>query len=111
MEDLRILFINLNLILETEISKLKEYIEEFKSNYQKKDNKLNEIVEKTTNILQEYELIEYENNTMKKKVISKGEKVTPNTLNVIFSKKNPDSQIMFIMKIMNEILINNKIPL
>ena len=51
MEDLRILFINLNLILETEISKLKEYIEEFKSNYQKKDNKLNEIVEKTTNIL------------------------------------------------------------
>ena len=44
---------------------------------------------------------------MKKKVISKGEKVTPNTLNVIFKKKNPDSQIMFIMKIMNEILINN----
>ena len=93
--------------METEIRKLKEYIEEIKTNYQQKDNKLNQIVEKTTNILQEYELIEYEINTMKKKVIGKGEKVTSATLNSIFSKKNPDSQIIFIMKIMYEILKNN----
>ena len=62
--------------METEIRKLKEYIDEIKTNYQQKDNKLNQIVEKTTNILQEYELIEYEINTMKKKIIVKGEKVT-----------------------------------
>ena len=44
---------------------------------------------------------------MKKKVIGKGEKVTSATLNAIFSKKNPDSQLIFIMKIMYEILKNN----
>ena len=93
--------------METEIRKLKEYIDEIKTNYQQKDNKLNQIVEKTTNILQEYELIEYEINTMKKKVIGKGEKVTSATLNAIFSKSNPDSQMIFIMKIMYEILKNN----
>ena len=107
IDHLRILYKNLNLILETEIRKLKEYIIEFKTDYQQQDNKLNQIVEKTTNILQEYELIEYEINTMKKKVISKGEKVTSPTLNKIFLKKNPDSQIIFIMKILYEILKNN----
>jgi DNA repair ATPase RecN len=93
--------------LETEIRKLKECLEEYKSNYQQKDNKLNEIVEKTTNILQEYELIEYEINALKEKVISKGEKITPPILNKIMSKKNPDSQITFIMRIMYEIIRNN----
>lgn len=63
MDNLRILYKNLNLILETEIRKLKECIEEFKSDYQQQDNKLNVIVEKTANILQEYEFIEYEINT------------------------------------------------
>ena len=90
--------------METEIRKLKQYIEELKSDYQQQDNKLNEIVEKTANILQEYKLIEYEIHTMKKKVIEKGEKVTSNTLNKIFQMKNPDSQIIFIMKIILEIL-------
>ena len=104
---LRILYRNLNLILETEIRKLKQYIEELKSDYQQQDNKLNRIVEKTTNILQEYELIEYEINSMNKKVISKGEKVTTNTLNKIFSTKNNDPQIIFILKILYEILSLN----
>ena len=107
MDYLRILYKNLNLILETEIRKMKEYIEEYKYEYQQQDIKLNEIVEKTTNILQEYELIEYEINTMKKKVIAKGEKVTSMTLNKIFQIKNPDSQIIFIMKIIYQILKNN----
>ena len=107
MDYLRILYKNLNLILETEIRKMKEYIEEYKYEYQQQDIKLNEIVEKTTNILQEYELIEYEINTMKKKVIAKGEKVTSVTLNKIFQIKNPDSQIIFIMKIIYQILKNN----
>ena len=86
---------------------MKEFIEEYKYEYQQQDIKLNEIVEKTTNILQEYELIEYEINTMKKKVIAKGEKVTSVTLNKIFQIKNPDSQIIFIMKIIYQILKNN----
>jgi hypothetical protein len=107
MDNLRILYKNLNLILETEIRKLKEYIEQLKSDYQQQDNKLNEIVEKTANILQEYKLIEYEINTMKKKVIEKGEKVTTNTLNKIFQMNNPDSQIIYIMKIIYEILKKN----
>jgi hypothetical protein len=93
--------------LETEIRKLKEFIEEFKLDYKQQDNKLNIIVEKTANILQEYELIEYEINTMKKKIILKGEKVNSGTLNKIFLLKNPDSQIIFIMKIIYEILKNN----
>ena len=107
MDNLRILYKNLNLILETEIRKLKEYINQLKSDYQQQDNKLNEIVEKTANILQEYKLIEYEINTMKKKVIEKGEKVTTNTLNKIFQMNNPDSQIIYIMKIIYEILKKN----
>ena len=57
--------------------------------------------------MQEYELIEYEINTMKKKIIAKGEKVNSATLNKIFLIKNPDSQIIFIMKIIYEILKNN----
>ena len=50
MDNLRILYKNLNLILETEIRKLKEYINQLKSDYQQQDNKLNEIVEKTASI-------------------------------------------------------------
>ena len=107
IDNLRILYKNLNLLLETEIRKLKQYIEELKSTYQQQDNKLNKIVEKTTNILQEYEFIEYEINSMNKKVISKGEKVTVNTLNKIFSTKNNDPQIFFILKILHEIIILN----
>ena len=107
MDNLRILYKNINLILETEIRKLKECIEEFKTDYQQQDNKLNVIVEKTANILQQYEFIEYEINTMKKKVIDTGEKITSATINKIFSIRNPDSQIIFIMKIMYEILKNN----
>ena len=45
MDYLRILYKNLNLILETEIRKMKEYIEEYKYEYQQQDIKLNEIVE------------------------------------------------------------------
>ena len=44
---------------------------------------------------------------MKEKVIEKGEKVTSGTLNKIFQIKNPDSQIIFIMKIIYQILNNN----
>ena len=38
MYNLRILYKNLNLILETEIRKLKECVEEFKTDYQQQDN-------------------------------------------------------------------------
>jgi len=55
------------IILSKEISKLKEYMEELKSYYVKQNTKLNELIEKTTNILQGYQLIECELATMKKK--------------------------------------------
>ena len=70
MENLRILYKNLPIILSKEISKLKEYMEELKSYYVKQNTKLNELIEKTTNILQGYQLIECELATMKKKLIS-----------------------------------------
>ena len=49
-------------------------------------------------------MIEYEINAMKKKVISKGEKITSKIINKIFSIKAPDSQLIYIMKIFYEIL-------
>ena len=106
-DTLRIIYRNLNLILETEIRKLKAYIEEFKSEIKQKDNKLNEIVEKTSNKLLQYEFSECEINAMKTKVLVEGKNITSSTLNKIFSTKNPDSQIIYIMKIMYDILKNN----
>ena len=103
-DDLRILYRNLNLILETEMSKLKKYIEEVKSDIKEKDNKLNEIVEKTSNKLLQYEFSECEINTMKEKVLAEGKKITLSTLNKIFSTNNPDSQITYIMKTIYDIL-------
>ena len=107
MDYLRILYRNLNRLLETELKKLKEFIEEYKNDYQQQDNKLNEILEKTTNTLQEYEFIGFDLDSMKQKVIAIGEKVNSSLLNKIFQIKNPDSQIIFIMKVFYQILKNN----
>ena len=67
MVNLRILYTNLHLILLKEISKLKEYIKELKISYNNQDKKLNDIIEKTTNMLQGYQLIESEINSIEKK--------------------------------------------
>ena len=107
MENLRILYKNLPIILSKEISKLKEYMEELKSYYVKQNTKLNELIEKTTNILQGYQLIECELATMKKKLISIGEKITSEILKNIYNKKNMNKEIYFIMDILYEILKNN----
>ena len=107
MNNLIILYKNLHVILLKEISKLMEYIEEIKIYCHKQDTKLNEIVEKTTNIFQGYQLIEYEINNVKKIVIEKGEKITSTVLNTIFKIKNPNNQVISIMKIIYEILTIN----
>ena len=105
MVNLRILYTNLHLILLKEISKLKEYIKELKISYNNQDKKLNDIIEKATNMLQGYQLIESEINSIeKKKVITKGEKITAAILNKIFQIKNPSDQIISIMKILYDIL-------
>jgi hypothetical protein len=44
---------------------------------------------------------------MQKKVIAKGEKITSSVLNKIFQLKNPNTQIVHIMKIVYEILRQN----
>ena len=67
MVNLRILYTNLHLILLKEISKLKEYIKELKISYNNQDKKLNDIIEKATNMLQGYQLIESEINSIEKK--------------------------------------------
>ena len=50
-----------------EISKLKEYIKELKISYNNQDKKLNDIIGKATNMLQWYQLIESEINSIEKK--------------------------------------------
>ena len=50
-----------------EISKLKEYIKELKISYNNQDKKLNDIIEKATNMLQRYQLIKSEINSIEKK--------------------------------------------
>ena len=79
-----------------EISKLKEYIKELKISYNNQDKKLNDIIEKAKNMLQGYKLIESEINSIEKKVIAKGEKITAAILNKIFQIKNPSDQKLYL---------------
>ena len=109
MDNIRILYENLNLIMDTEIRKVKEYKEEIKTKYKELDNKLKEIIEKATINVQEYELLECEINDLKKKVISKGEKFTKNVLKKILELNQPDPQIIFIMNILYSILKENTV--
>ena len=107
MKYLRILYKNLHLILSKEISKLKEFSEELKKSYFQQDTKLNETLETTSKLLQGYQLVECEISSMQKKVITKGEKITSSVLNKIFQIKNPNNQIIYIMKIVYDILKQN----
>ena len=107
MKYLRILYKNLHLILSKEISKLKEFSEELKKSYFQQDTKLNETLETTSKLLQGYQLVECEISSMQKKVIAKGEKITSSVLNKIFQIKNPNNQIIYIMKIVYDILKQN----
>ena len=107
MNRLRILYKNLQIILSKEINKLREYIGELKVYYHQQDTKLNEIIEKTTKLLQGYQLVECEISAVQKKVISTGEKINSSVLKKIFKIKNPNNQIIFIMKILYSVLKNN----
>ena len=107
MNRLRILYKNLQIILSKEISKLREYIGELKIYCHQQDTKLNEILEKTTKLFQGYQLFECEIISVQKKVISTGEKINSSVLKKIFKIKNPNNQIIFIMKILYNILKSN----
>ena len=107
MNRLRILYKNLQIILSKEINKLREYIGELKVYYHQQDTKLNEIIEKTTKLLQGYQLVECEISAVKKKVIATGEKINSSVLKKIFKIKNPNNQIIFIMKILYSVLKSN----
>ena len=107
MHDLRILYKNLELILTKELSKLTEFTKELKTCYYQQDSKLNETLEQTTKLFQGYQLVESEISSMQNKVIAKGEKITSSVLNKIFQLKNPNTQIIHIMKIVYEILRQN----
>ena len=107
MNRLRILYKNLQIILSKEISKLREYIGELKIYCHQQDTKLNEILEKTTKLFQGYQLFECEIISVQKKVISTGEKINSSVLKKIFKIKNPNNQIIFIMKILYSVLKNN----
>ena len=107
MHDLRILYKNLELILTKELSKLAEFTKELKTCYYQQDSKLNETLEQTTKLFQGYQLVESEISSMQNKVIAKGEKITSSVLNKIFQLKNPNTQIIHIMKIVYEILRQN----
>ena len=107
MHDLRILYKNLELILTKELSKLAEFTKELKTCYYQQDSKLNETLEQTTKLFQGYQLVEFEISSMQNKVIAKGEKITSSVLNKIFQLKNPNTQIIHIMKIVYEILRQN----
>ena len=107
MNRLRILYKNLQIILSKEINKLREYIGELKVYYHQQDTKLNEIIEKTTKLLQGYQLVECEISAVQKKVIATGEKINSSVLKKIFKLKNPNNQIIFIMKILYSVLKSN----
>ncbi len=107
MHDLRILYKNLELILTKELSKLTEFTKELKTCYYQQDSKLNETLEQTTKLFQGYQLVESEISSLQNKVIAKGEKITSSVLNKIFQLKNPNTQIIHIMKIVYEILRQN----
>ena len=104
---MRILYKNLNLILETEIKKLNQYISELKLEYKQQNSKLNEIVDKTENSLQEYELLYYEINTIKKNLITKGEKISSALLKKIFKNNSPPPSLLNAVKILYIIIKNN----
>ena len=99
MNRVRILYKNLHIILGKEIVKLKEFMEELKTYYNQQDTKLNEVIEKTTKVLQGYQLVECEVSSVQKKVISIGGQITSSVLKKIFKIKSPNSQIIYIMKI------------
>ena len=107
IDDLRILYKNLNLILETEIKKLNQYITELKLEYEQQNSKLNEIVDKTENSLQEYELLYYEINSIKKNLITKGEKISSALLKKIFKNNTPPPPLFNAIKILYIIFKNN----
>ena len=58
-----------------------------------------QIIEKTENSFQEYDLLFYEINSIKQTLISQCRKINQKVLNNILKIKNPNDSIYFLMKI------------
>ena len=89
----------MNLLLETEIKKLNEFLEQIKKENIEKKTKLIQITEKAENSFQEYDLLYYEINSLKQTLITQGEKITSNILQNILRINNPSDGIYHLMKI------------
>ena len=97
-ENLRILYKNLHLLFETDIRKLNEFIKEITQEIQEKNIKKKEIIDKAESSLQEYDLLFFEINSLKRALIPQCEKINQKVLNNILKISNPNDAIFFLMK-------------
>ena len=97
-ENLRILYKNLPLLFETDIRKLNEFIKEINNEIQEKNLKKKEIIDKAESSLQEYDLLFFEINSLKRALIPQCEKINQKVLNNILKISNPNDGIFFLMK-------------
>ena len=74
-ENLRILYKNLHLLFETDIRKLNEFMKEITNEIQEKNIKKKEIIDKAESSLQEYDLLFFEINSLKRALIPQCEKI------------------------------------
>ena len=104
-ENLRILYKNLSLLFETDIRKLNEFIKEINNEIQEKNIKKKEIIDKAESSLQEYDLLFFEINSLKRALIPQCEKINQKVLNNILKISNPNDGIFFLMKTFYWIII------
>ena len=98
LENLRILYKNINLLLETDIRKLNEFIKEINNDIQEKNLKKKEIIDKAENSIQENDLLFYEINSLKQALIPQCEKINGKVINNILKIGNPNDSIFLLMK-------------
>ena len=105
IENLRILYKNINLLLDTDIRKLNEFIKEINNDIQEKNIKKKEIIDKAENSIQEYDSLFYEINSLKKALIPQCEKINEKVINNIIKIGNPNDSIFLLMKTFYWIII------
>ena len=98
IENLRILYKNICLLLETDIRKLNEFIKEINNDIQEKNIKKKEIIDKAENSIQEYDSLFYEINSLKQALIPQCEKINEKVINNILKIGNPNDSIFLLMK-------------
>ena len=105
IENLRILYKNINLLLDTDIRKLNEFIKEINNDIQEKNIKKKEIIDKAENSIQEYDSLFYEINSLKKALIPQCEKINEKVINNIIKIGNPNDSIFLLIKTFYLIII------